>query len=180
MGFTITGSKFITVPYGELECLYGRIDSYRYERNSGNVVATVALYKDTKAAKSNQLIEYPVNFSSYGIIGVELGISGSEEKITYPTLINIPLTSSADVEIPIYTNHITSESISYYDFDDNGDVVEQFKWEYYSQSVQIASETKQQDVLNTEVLTGNIFPYMYNIVTSKFKGIFGQENVINS
>jgi hypothetical protein len=82
--------------------------------------------------------------------------------------------------VPIYTNHITSQSISYYDFDDNGDVVEKFKWEYFSQSVQIGTEIKEQDILNKELITGNVFPYMYNVVTSEFKGIFGEENVINS
>ncbi len=180
MGFTITGSKFITTVYGELDSLYGRIDSFRYNRNSGNLVTTIALYTNSRGAKSNEVIEYPVDFSNYQIVGVELIVSGSGETITYPTLINIPLTSSANVEVPIYTNHITSQSISYYDFDDNGDVVEKFKWEYFSQSVQIGTEIKEQDILNKELITGNVFPYMYNVVTSEFKGIFGEENVINS
>jgi hypothetical protein len=180
MGFTITGSKFITIPNGEVDSLYGRIDCYSYRRNTGTLDATITLYGSSRGAKSNELIEYPVNFMDYNIIGVDIMLSGSMETITYPTLINIPITSSVLVNVPIYTNHITSESISYYDFDDNGDVVEKFKWQYYSQSVQIGEQQIEQNILNTELLNGNVFPYMYNVVTSEYKKLFGEENVINS
>ena len=84
------------------------------------------------------------------------------------------------VRVPTYTNHITSESMSYYDFDDNGDVVEKLKWEYTSQSLETGYELIEMDVTNTEQLSNNIYPLMYNVITSEFKQIFGEDNIINN
>lgn len=183
MGFTITGSLFKTNQHGELKSMYGRITAYRFDKTLGEVVANVSLYKDAKSAKSNQNINYPNDFTEFqGLIGNNLEIVNGEEttSVSYPSLINIPMTSSVDVEVPIFTNHIVSESVSYYDFDDNGNVVEKSKWEYFSQSVQIGTQIERQDIINTELVIGNPFPFIYNIVTSIYKDIFGNENIINS
>ena len=183
MGFTITGSLYKTIPHGELNSMYGRVVAYRFDKTLGELFATVCLYKDAKSAKSNQNINYPNDFAeSQAVIGSDLEIVNGEEttSISYPSLINIPMTSSVDVEIPIFTNHITSQSLNYYDFDENGEVVEKSKWEYYSQSVQIGTQIKKQNIINTELVIGNAFPFIYNIVTSKYKEIFGNDNIINS
>lgn len=176
MGFLVTGSIFNTTQ-GQFDCLYGRIDAYSYWRFDGSINAMVVLYEPKEMKKGN--INYPIdNFNvESNVIGVVLEKDG--EELQYPTSVKIPVTSSINVNIPIYHTHITSQSINYYDFDESGEVVEKTKWEYTSQSLMVGSQTVEQDILNTEVLTGNVFPYMYNVVTEKFKEIFGEENIIN-
>lgn len=184
MGFTITGSLYKTNPHGEIDSIYGRIVAYRFDKTLGEVSATVCLYKNAKGAKSNQNVNYPNDFEeSQALIGNDLQIVNGDEttSISYPSLIYIPITSSVDVEIPIFTNHLISQSINYYDFDENGEVVEKTKWEYFSQSVQIGIEVQKQDIINTELIIGNPFPFIYNVVTSKYKEVFGNNNnIINS
>jgi hypothetical protein len=175
MGFLITGSKFNT-SQGEFDCLYGRIDGYSYLRYYGTLNAMVVLY--TLDEKQSGNVEFPIDFlKKSNVVGVELEKDG--EVINYPLSISMPVSSSVMVNVPIYHNHITSQSVNYYDFDDNGDVVEKTKLEYVSQSLIVGTQEVQQNILDTEVLTGNVFPFMYNVVTEKYKEIFGEQNIIN-
>lgn len=175
MGFIVTGSTFNTTQ-GQYDSLYGRIESYSYNRHDSTLYISTVLF--TPNENTNNTRKYPIDFDKQSnVIGVSLEKDGVE--IEYPFAMFAPLTSSVVVDAPIYTNHITSQSISYYDFDENGDVVEKKNWEYTSHSIITGMESVEQDIANSEILTGNIFPFMYNLVTGKFKEIFGEENIIN-
>lgn len=179
MGFLVTGSQYNTVPWGTLDSMYGRIETYTFFKQASTIQASVTLFANAKSAKSNQQIIFSEKPNIYGdVVGVN--IEFDDTTVTYPTIFTIPLTASAIVNLPTYTNYITSESMSYYDFDENGDVVEKTKWEYHTQSLEIGNELVEMDVVNVEPLTGNIYPFLYNVITSEFKQIFGEDNIINN
>jgi hypothetical protein len=178
MGFLVTGSQYNTIPWGTLDSMYGRIETYTFFKEEALIRASVCLFTTPKSAKSNKQIIFDTLPEIGDVIGVDIEIG--EDIVTYPTVFEIPLTSSVMVSVPIYTNHITSESMSYYDFDDNGDVVEKLKWEYHTQSLETGYELVEMDVVNVEPLTGNIYPFLYNVITSEFKQIFGEDSIINN
>jgi hypothetical protein len=179
MGFLVTGSQYNTIPWGTLDSMYGRIETYTFYKQEGLIRASVSLFTTPKSAKSNQQIIFNQSPNINGeVVGVDIEIG--EDIVTYPTSFEIPLTSSAMVTVPTYTHQVTSESINYYDFDENGEVVEKTKWEYHTQSLEIGTQTLEMDVVNVEPLTGNIYPFMYNVITSEFKQIFGENSIINN
>jgi hypothetical protein len=179
MGFLVTGSQYNTIPWGTLDSMYGRIEWYSFSKQAATIQACVTLFTNAKSAKSNQQIIFSENPNIHGDV-VATTLEFNDTTVTYPTSFTIPLTSSAMVRVPTYTNHITSESMSYYDFDDNGDVVEKVKWEYTSQSLETGYNMIEMDVVDVEQLSTNIYPFMYNIITSEFKQIFGEDNIINN
>jgi hypothetical protein len=178
MGFLVTGSQYNTIPWGTLDSMYGRIETYTFYKEEALIRASVCLFTNPKDAKSNRQIIFDTLPEIPPVIGSD--IEFDDTFVTYPTVFEIPLTSSAMVNVPIYTNHITSESMSYYDFDENGNVVEKENWEYTTQSLQTGYELVEMDVVNVEPLTGNIYPFLYNVITSEFKKIFGEDNIINN
>ena len=179
MGFLVTGSQYNTIPWGTLDSMYGRIETYTFYKQEGLIRASVCLFTTPKSAKSNQHIIFSESPNINGdVVGVN--IEFDDTTVTYPTVFDIPLTSSAMVTIPTYIDNVTSESISYYDFDENGEVVEKLKWEYHTQSLEVGTQTLEMDIVNVEPLTGNIYPFLYNVITSEFKQIFGEDNIINN
>lgn len=175
MGFLITGSVFNTTQ-GEYDCLYGRIDGYIYSRSSATLTAIVVLHIPSES--ENHIVEFPINNSKPStIIGVELEKNG--ETIQYPLSVTMPVTSSTIVNVPVYQNFFMSQSINYYEVDESGNKIEKNKLEYKNNPLIVAVEEIEQDILNTEVLTGNVFPFMYTVVTERYKEIFGEENIIN-
>jgi hypothetical protein len=178
MGFLVTGSQYNTIPWGTLDSMYGRIEWYSFYKEEAVIRASVCLFTTPKSAKSNKQIIYNKLPDIGDVVAVDIEIG--ENIVTYPTFFEIPLTSSAMVTVPTYANQITSESINYYDFDENGEVVEKTKWEYHTQSLEVGTQTLEMDVVNVEPLTGNIYPFMYNVITSEFKQIFGEDSIINN
>jgi hypothetical protein len=82
-----------------------------------------------------------------------------------------------EIEIPIYEDVVGSKISKYYDFDDNGEIIEKTREEETKTTVQTGTQTiiKQKINVNKE----NVYSFAYDLVKKEFSKIFGDENIID-
>jgi hypothetical protein len=87
------------------------------------------------------------------------------------------MVEDVEVEIPIYEDIVETKINKYYDFDENGEIVEKIKEEEVKTTIQTGTETiiKQKINVNKE----NVYSFAYNLVKKEFGEIFGNENIID-
>jgi hypothetical protein len=178
MGFIV--KQPIRTLFGEnLNEFYVRIENCNISKTMGCLITGIAAYPSSSFARTSHpryTEDYTYDISS-DIIPVK--INYNETDVDYPTHYIFALTSSVLVDVPVYEYNVVSESINYYDFDENGDVVEKTRIEYTSQSIQTGTEQITKYQYDTNVITGSALPFAYELVKSKYGDIFGHENIID-
>ena len=174
MGFII--KQPIETNQGLLTEAYARIEMYRVDMFYGLLHATVAMYPSRQIAKDT----FPVYFGEINthpsqIVGVSIVYNG--EEIEYPTYFELPMVDPVEVEIPIHEDVVGSKTSTYYDFDDNGEIVEKTREEETKTTIQTGTQsiTKQKININKE----NVYSFAYEEVKKEFGKIFGEENIID-
>lgn len=178
MGF-IVKQPIRTILGETLNEFYVRIETCNINKTMGCLVAGIAAYPNSSLSRESHPTyteDYTYNITSHII---PVSINYNETDIEYPTYYQFLLTSSVLVDVPVYENTVISESISYYDFDINGDVVEKTRIEYTSQSKQIGTEQVTKYKYDTSIITGSALPFAYELVKSEYGNIFGHENIID-
>jgi hypothetical protein len=155
---------------------YARIEMYRVDMFYGLLHITVAMYPSRQVAKDT----FPVYFGEVNphpsqIVGVSIVYNG--EEIEYPTYFEFPMVDPVEIEIPIYEDVVGSKISKYYDFDDNGEIIEKTREEETKTTVQTGTQTiiKQKINVNKE----NVYSFGYDLVKKEFSKIFGDENIID-
>ena len=174
MGFII--KQPIETNQGLLTEAYARIEMYRVDMFYGLLHATVAMYPSRQIAKDT----FPVYFGEINthpsqIVGVSIVYNG--EEIEYPTYFEFPMVDPVEVEIPIHEDVVESKTSTYYDFDDNGEIVEKTREEETKTTIQTGTQsiTKQKININKE----NVYSFAYEEIKKEFGKIFGEENIID-
>jgi hypothetical protein len=149
---------------------------YRVDMFYGLLHATVAMYPSRQIAKDT----FPVYFGEINthpsqIVGVSIVYNG--EEIEYPTYFELPMVDPVEVEIPIHEDVVESKTSTYYDFDDNGEIVEKTREEETKTTIQTGTQsiTKQKININKE----NVYSFAYEEIKKEFGKIFGEENIID-
>ena len=149
---------------------------YRVDMFYGLLHITVAMYPSRQVAKDT----FPVYFGEVNphpsqIVGVSIVYNG--EEIEYPTYFEFPMVDPVEIEIPIYEDVVGSKISKYYDFDDNGEIIEKTREEETKTTVQTGTQTiiKQKINVNKE----NVYSFAYDLVKKEFSKIFGDENIID-
>lgn len=176
MGFII--KQPLETNQGLLSEAYVRIEKYQIDMFYGTLIATVAMYPSKQAA----IETFPVYFGEVNpdpsqIIGVKIIYKG--EEIEYPTLLAIPLVTEVDVEVPQYEDQEEVKTTKYYDFDENGEIVEKTKEIKSVKRVAIGTQTISKPKININQNDGKIYEYAYSLVKEEFGHIFGNENIID-
>jgi hypothetical protein len=134
------------------------------------------MYPSRQIAKDT----FPVYFGEINthpsqIVGVSIVYNG--EEIEYPTYFELPMVDPVEVEIPIHEDVVGSKTSTYYDFDDNGEIVEKTREEETKSTIQTGTQniTKQKININKE----NVYSFAYEEVKKEFGKIFGEENIID-
>jgi hypothetical protein len=142
----------------------------------GLLHATLAMYPSRQIAKDT----FPVYFGEVNphpsqIVGVNIVYNG--EEIEYPTYFEFPMVDPIEVEIPIHEDVVENKVSKYYDFDDNGEIIEKTREEEIKTTVQTGTQniTKQRININKE----NVYSFAYESVKKEFGKIFGEENIID-
>ena len=174
MGFIIKQS--LETNQGLLSEAYARIEMYRVDMFYGLLHTTVALYPSKKAA----LETFPVYFGEVNpepsqVIGVSILYNG--EEIEYPSYLEFPLVKDVEVEYPMYENIEEVKVSTYYDFDENGDIVKKEREDKVRKSVRSGTQTVIKQKIDID--KGNIYSYAYEQVKKEFGKIFGDENIID-
>jgi hypothetical protein len=174
MGFII--KQPIETNQGLLTEAYARIEMYRVDMFYGLLHATVAMYPSRQIAKDTFPVYFgEVNIHPSQIVGVSIVYNG--EEIEYPTYFELPMVDPVEVEIPIHEDVVGSKTSTYYDFDDNGEIVEKTREEETKTTIQTGTQsiTKQKININKE----NVYSFAYEEVKKEFGKIFGEENIID-
>ena len=174
MGFII--KQPIETNQGLLTEAYARIEMYRVDMFYGLLHTTVAMYPSRQAAKDT----FPIYFGEKNpypsqIVGVSIVYNG--EEIEYPTYFEFPMVDPIEVEIPIYEEVVENKVSKYYDFDDEGEIIEKTREEEIKVTVQTGIQTiiKQKININKE----NVYSFAYDLDKKEFGKIFGDENIID-
>ena len=174
MGFII--KQPIETNQGLLTEAYARIEMYRVDMFYGLLHATVAMYPSRQIAKDTFPVYFgEINIHPSQIVGVSIVYNG--EEIEYPTYFELPMVDPVEVEIPIYEDVVENKVSKYYDFDDNGEIIEKSREEEVKTTAQTGTQsiTKQKININKE----NVYSFAYEEIKKEFGKIFGEENIID-
>jgi hypothetical protein len=174
MGFII--KQPIETNQGLLTEAYARIEMYRVDMFYGLLHATVAMYPSRQIAKDTFPVYFgEINIHPSQIVGVSIVYNG--EEIEYPTYFELPMVDPVEVEIPIYEDVVENKVSKYYDFDDNGEIIEKSREEEVKTTAQTGTQsiTKQKININKE----NVYSFAYEEIKKEFGKIFGDENIID-
>jgi archaellin len=176
MGFTIS-QTIQTYNFGELTSFYGRIERYSIDKILGQIRATVALYPSlTEASTSFPLYLDGLHDSVPSQISTLITHNGIE--FEYPTVFNFEVTTSIEVNEPIYEYNEVSEQIGYLDFDVDGNVIEKFNTVIKTVKTQIGTQIVTRKYADINKISGNVYKYFYPLVMEEYGKIFGIENII--
>ena len=176
MGFII--KQPLETNQGLLSEAYVRIEKYQIDMFYGTLLATITMYPSKQAA----LETFPVYFGEINpdpsqVIGVK--IVYKDEEIEYPTLLEIPLVTEIDVEVPQYEDREEVKNSVYYDFDESGEIVEKTREVKTIKKVLAGTHIVSKPKININQNNGKIYEYAYNLVKEEFGHIFGNENIID-
>ena len=176
MGFII--KQPLETNQGLLSEAYVRIEMYRVDMFYGLLHATVTMYPSREAAKET----FPVYFGEVSlnpsqVVGVSIVYNG--EEIEYPTYFEFPLGNPVEVEVPVYGDITEVKERKYYDFDEEGNIVEKVKEETTVKTIQTGTETITKLKIDINQNNGDIYSLAYSLVKEEFGHIFGNENIID-
>jgi hypothetical protein len=176
MGFVI--KQALETNQGLLSEAYVRIEMYRVEVFYGVLHATVAMYPSRQAAMET-VPEYfgEVNPNPSQVVGVSLVYKG--EEIEYPTYFQFPMIEPVEIEVPRFEEVTEVITSTYYDFDDNGNIVEQTRETEKIKTVQTGTETITKYKISVNKNEGKVYEFAYGLVKEEFGKIFGDENIID-
>jgi len=176
MGFVI--KQALETNQGLLSEAYVRIEMYRVEVFYGLLHATVAMYPSRKAAMET-IPEYygEVNPNPSQVVGVSLVYKG--EEIEYPTYFQFPMIEPVEIEVPLFEEVKEVITSTYYDFDDEGNIVEQTRETEKINTVQKGTEIITKSKISINKNEGRVYEFAYASVKEEFGKIFGDENIID-
>lgn len=162
---------------GNVDEIYGRLESLRINKIQGSIEAVI-LYYESKSISDNIGRKYtddtssawaggPINHTicSGSVFDVSGSLLSSGSEIVLQDFYVFPVSSSVIVTTPIYT--ITSQSVSFVDFDATGSQFVNYRIE--SQSVQTGTEDVQRWAIDLGKLNTDIYGYTYNLIKDDIK-----------
>jgi hypothetical protein len=176
MGFIV--KQPLETNQGLLDEAYVRIEMYRVDMFYGLLHTTIAMYPSRQAA----LETFPVYFGEVNphpsqIVGVS--IVHKDKEMQYPTYFEIPLVKDQEIEVPVFEDVLETKTSTYYDFDDNGDIVEKTREDQVTRTVQTGTQTIVKQKIDINKNNGNIYSFAYEQIKKEFGAIFGDENIID-
>lgn len=171
-------APIISINHGLLTEAVVRIENYRVNKYAGQAEVTVLMFKDEEDANlSKYIYADEVNAPLMerrplpAVVQIELIYNGQE--IEYPTYLEFPLYTEETVEVDVYEDQTINET--YYDFDEEGNVIEKTRTKISQVKSGTKSVTRQK--LDISIVENNLYSWCYARVKEKFGEIFGIENI---
>jgi hypothetical protein len=178
MGFIVSQSIYSS-NWGELDSFYTRIENYRFDKITGRLDTTVMCYIDSEKAKLTyaEFIQDP-SPKSY-LIGGLVEYNSSSIDINDYNYFEFYLTSSVEVIEDLFEESWVSESFTYTDFDDDGNLIEiETTTTPELRSIKVGEILVTKIKIDLSPITGSIYSYGYERVMEEYSKIFGSENII--
>lgn len=166
MGLYINGDFETTA--GSTTRAYARIDSYRVDKVTSRVRFSVS-YWITKEAGHNfnrQYLDESMKNATGLFSNKLLSYINSEDgtNIEFPTFMDVKLTRTEAIQVPVYGNVESSKQVPYVSFDDDGNEVTKYRTLTLNKSVVISHDTVTKEVIANDLL-GDIPGFCYGKLT---------------
>jgi hypothetical protein len=162
---------------------YVRIEAYRIDKMLGFLIAVVAMYTNKAEADSNSFV-YSEDFldpltrpSQPGPISPQ--IIFNDQSIEYPVVNEFPLTVPEEVIRDVFETVDMTRTITYNDFNEDGDIVEKTREEAYTENVKTGTETVIKSKIDISVIGNDPYGWAYGKLKITLEEIFGAGNVID-
>jgi hypothetical protein len=162
---------------------YVRIEAYRIDKMLGVLIAVVAMYTNKAEATSNSFV-YSEDFLDPLNRPPQPGpisstIIFNEQQIEYPVVNEFPLIVPEEVVRDVYETVDMTRTITYNDFNENGDIVEKTREEAYTENVKTGTETVIKSKIDISVIGNDPYGWAYSKLKVTLEEIFGEGNVID-
>ncbi len=177
MGFYVTAS--ISTEYkGDFDKFYVRIEDYRILKPFGQVRATINHYKNHQMA-AKAIPEYVEDLQSNNASGMlDLTHTYNSESIKHDINLFFPLTVEEDVTVTTYSSSWVDLEVEYTDFDDDGNEITKIRTQSVER-VTTGSKVIQKNKVNLDLITGSIYPYVYERVKDHYSSSYGYTDISN-
>ena len=171
-----------TINKGIVTNPYLRVEAYRIDKILGYFLVTTALFRDKADADTNKFV-YQEDYAQPIDRAPQTGpiatlITYNDNSFEYPVVIEFPLVVSEVVTEDIYEDQEVTKTITYNDFDENGDeIIAQREEEF--ETITSGSREVQKTLLDLASITGSVYEYSYAKVKEIYSEIFGSENIID-
>jgi len=166
---------------GPTQEAYIRIDNYRFNKVTSEIVLTTTSWLDIDKAHNfnRQYLEEPLK-NAVGLIGAEVlyypDAESEGEEITIPNVFKANVVVEQEVEFNTYKEVEKLVQVPYVSFDFNGDEITKYKDEIVVEK-EIASSYKEvRKVIDPSVIS-NLYEYSYGVVKQNLKKLFPEETI---
>jgi hypothetical protein len=179
MGFIVSQS-IVSDIYGEMPSFYVRIENYRLDKLNGQLFLTTGIYYDADSAnilnersdiESVSIDTYPVN----GEVEYNNNVYDMNNLIFHRLILTASYYNVEDIyeELPV------SESISYYEYDSDGNMIETTNEELIYKFVKTGEKLIDSVKIDISPVTASLFEFSYSYMKNKFGEVFGNEHIID-
>jgi hypothetical protein len=158
------------------DSFYVRIENYNVSKILGLLSVSIGHYQNQESARS----AFPDHLEdeSYEFGRISVSMSYNDEWKEWPVFYSYPLTSSILVNKNIYSSSFHSETITYIDFDEEGNEITGSREEWietvHTSSIQVSKTLK-----DLSLVTGSLYEYAYSELKNSYGQIFKPENIID-
>lgn len=178
MGFIVSQSITHSL-YGEIPSFYSRIESYRLNKTGGELFLTVMSYYDKDAAEIVDKRDLStVSIDCYPVAG-EIEYNGNVFDMNNLLFHRVFVTSSYYEIEDIYEELPFSESVDYFEYDDNGNMFQTSSMELVYRFTKTGERYIERTQIDISPLTASFYQFSYDIVKREFGEVFGHENIID-
>tara|TARA_B100000768_G_scaffold145818_1_gene138773 strand:- start:2740 stop:3273 length:534 start_codon:yes stop_codon:yes gene_type:complete len=177
MGFYVTAS--IEHDGNSYDNFYVRIENYNLQKPLGSVKAVINHYKD-KAGALKAIPEYIEDIhvnNGEDMFRMVHKIDGVEK--THEYMHDFPITEEETVTVTTYSSSISTQEIEFTDFDDDGNEVTKTRTQEI-ETIHTGSANVVKNKVNLNLITGSIYPWVYERVINEYAKIYGSENINNA
>ena len=172
-----------TINKGIVTNPYLRIEAYRIDKVLGYFLVTTAMFKDKADADSNKFVyheDYAQPIDRVAQTGpIATMITYNDDSFEYPVVIEFPLGTSEVVTEDIYEDQDVTRTITYNDFDENGDIVEKTRTETTTERVKTGTHEVTKSRIDISVIGSDPYGWAYAKLKTHYEAIFGTGNVID-
>ena len=172
-----------TINKGIVTNPYLRIEAYRIDNILGSFLVTTAMFRDKADADTNKFV-YHEDYAQPIDRAPQTGpiatlITYNDNSFEYPVVIEFPLGVSEVVTEDIYEDQEVTKTITYNDFDENGDIVEKTRIETTIEKVKTGTHEVTKSKVDISVVGADPYGWAYSKLKTHYEGIFGAGNVID-
>ena len=172
-----------TLNKGTVTNPYIRIESYRIDKMLGVLIAVAAMYATKEEATSNSFVYTedfldPLNRASQSG-PISPSIIFNDQSLEYPVVNEFILGVPEEITADTYEDVENTRTITYNDFDEDGNVVEKTREETYTERVKTGTSTVTKSRIDISVIEGDPYGWAYVKLKIALEEIFGVGNVID-